>query len=144
MLFKGCSDIKADHPSLEKIYQKLRVPNAERIFYLGDAFRANIDIDKIHELTHIDRWFLYNIKEIIDLEKDILHNKKSISPELFLSAKEYGFSDRQLALLLERSEEEVFKLRKSFGISPNFKLVDTCAAEFKAYTPYFYSTYEKQ
>ncbi|MDD4953886.1 MAG: carbamoyl-phosphate synthase large subunit [Candidatus Omnitrophica bacterium] len=128
----------------EEIRGKLRVPNAERIFYLGDAFRAGMDIDEIFELAKIDRWFLHNIKEIIELESRIVANKHSLEKELLLEAKEFGFSDRQLAKLLGKDEEEILSLRQSFGIKPDFKLVDTCAAEFKAYTPYYYSTYERR
>ncbi|MDD5655204.1 MAG: carbamoyl-phosphate synthase large subunit [Candidatus Omnitrophica bacterium] len=143
-LFKDClGDIKVNDEIFEEIYQKLRVPNADRIFYLADALRAGIGIDKIYELTKIDRWFLSNIKEIVDLEGRILKSKDNISKEILTIAKEYGFSDRQLAQLLNKEEAEVYQLRKSFGIEPAFKLVDTCAAEFQAYTPYFYSTYDK-
>jgi len=132
---------KIEEGILERIYEKLKIPNAERIFYLGDAFRAGIDLEKIYSLTKIDRWFLHNIKEIIDLEKEIIRNKENISSELLLTAKQFGFSDRQLAKLLNKKEEEIFHLRKELGISPDFKMVDTCAAEFKAFTPYYYSTY---
>jgi carbamoyl-phosphate synthase large subunit len=118
------------------------VPNAERIFYLGDAFRAGVSMEKIFELTKIDRWFLYNIKEIIDLEKEIVKSG-NLDKDLLKQAKDYGFSDRQLAKLLGKKEEDICKLRKSFNIEPTFKLVDTCAAEFQAHTPYFYSTYGK-
>jgi len=142
ILFKGAENIKADNGVLDKIFQKLRIPNAERLFYVGDALRAGIGIDKIYELTKIDRWFLYNIKEIIDLEKKISENKGNITKEALSAAKEFGFSDRQLAALLDKKEEEVYQLRKSLGVTPAFKLVDTCAAEFRAHTPYFYSTYE--
>jgi carbamoyl-phosphate synthase large subunit len=142
MLFADIRNIKMESDTLEIIYQKLVVPNAERIFYLGDAFRAGMGLEKIFELTKIDRWFLYSIKEIIDLEKDIVR-APSLSKGLLKQAKDYGFSDRQLAKLLEKKEEDICKLRKSFGITPVFKLVDTCAAEFQAYTPYFYSTYDK-
>jgi carbamoyl-phosphate synthase large subunit len=144
VLFKDClGDIKVSDEIFEEIYQKLRTPNADRIFYLADALRAGISIDKIYELTKIDRWFLSNIKEIVDLEGRILKSKDNISKEILTIAKEYGFSDRQLAQLLNKEEAEVYQLRKSFGIEPVFKLVDTCAAEFQAYTPYFYSTYDK-
>jgi len=143
ILFKDLDDIKIENGLSDKIYQKLRQPSAERIFYIADAFRANLDINKIYELTKIDRWFLYNIKEIVDCEKELLKNKLNLSGELLKKAKEYGFSDIQLAKLLSLSQAQVYALRKSMNILPDFKLVDTCAAEFMAYTPYFYSTYEK-
>ncbi|MFA6130262.1 MAG: carbamoyl-phosphate synthase large subunit [Candidatus Omnitrophota bacterium] len=143
IVFDNPDDIKIENGLLDKIYQKLRQPNAERIFYIGDAFRANLDIDKIYELTKIDRWFLYNIKEIIDCERELLKSKPKLSGELLKKAKEYGFSDRQLAKLLSLSETQIHALRKSMNILPDFKLVDTCAAEFMAQTPYFYSTYDR-
>jgi carbamoyl-phosphate synthase large subunit len=142
IIFNNPEDIKIGNDHLDKICQKLRQPNAERIFYIGDAFRVNLDMEKIYELTKIDRWFLYNIKEIVDCEKELLKNKRNLSRELLKQAKEYGFSDKQLAKLLSLSEAEVYALRKSMNILPDFKLVDTCAAEFMAHTPYFYSTYE--
>ena len=142
VLFKELKNLKADNGALDKIYQKLRIPNAERLFYIGDALRLGIDIEKIYELTKIDRWFLHNIKEIIDLERAILENKNPLTREILSTAKEFGFSDRQLAALLNKTEEEVYQLRKSLGVTPTFKLVDTCAAEFQAHTPYYYSTYE--
>lgn len=129
--------------SLDEIRGKLRIPNAERIFYIGDAFRCGMDIEEIFKITRVDRWFLSNIKEIIDLEKKIIENKDNISKKLLQEAKEFGFSDKQLGKLLGKSEEEVYALRQAFEIEPAFKLVDTCAAEFQAYTPYFYSTYDK-
>jgi len=128
----------------EVIYQRLRIPNAERIFYLGDAFRIGMDMEKIYALTKIDRWFLQNIKEIIELEIQILQKKDNLTKEMLSTAKQFGFSDRQLAGLLQKKEEEISSWRKSLGIEPSFKLVDTCAAEFKAYTPYYYSTYEME
>ncbi len=136
-------DIKINNEILDKICQKLKQPNAERIFYIGDAFRADMDIEKIHELSKIDRWFLHNIKEIIDCERQLLKNKGGISQELLKKAKEHGFSDKQLAKLLSLDEAGVYSLRKSMGITVDFKLVDTCAAEFMAHTPYFYSTYDR-
>jgi carbamoyl-phosphate synthase large subunit len=136
-------DIKVSNEILDKIYQKLKHPNAERVFYIGDAFRANIDIEKIYELTRIDRWFLHNIAQIVACEKELLENKGNISKELLKRAKEYGFGDKQLSKLLSLGENEVYNLRKSYDIDADYKLVDTCAAEFMAHTPYFYSTYEK-
>jgi carbamoyl-phosphate synthase large subunit len=142
-IFSDSADIKLNNGTLQKIYQRLRTPNAERIFYLGDAFRAGIDMEKIYELTKIDRWFLHNIKEIIELEREIIKNKSNLSKETLKQAKEFGFSDKQLAKLLGKKEAEIYKLRKSLNIKPTFKLVDTCAAEFQAFTPYYYSTYDK-
>ncbi|MFN7170742.1 MAG: carbamoyl-phosphate synthase large subunit, partial [Candidatus Omnitrophota bacterium] len=135
------TNIKIENGTLEKIYEKLRIPNAERIFYIGDAFRAGIEIDKIYDLTRIDPWFLHNIKEIIELEKELIKNRDNLSKELLLTAKQFGFSDRQIAKFLNKSEEEIYELRKKMDITPDFKMVDTCAAEFKAFTPYYYSTF---
>jgi carbamoyl-phosphate synthase large subunit len=143
VLFLDLKNIKTDNGTRDLIYQKLRIPNAERIFYLADAFRAGLDLEKIFELSRIDRWFLHNIKEIVDLEMTIV-KAGVLNRELLKAAKDYGFSDRQIAKLLGKKEEDVSKLRKSFNIEPTFKLVDTCAAEFQAHTPYFYSTYDKQ
>ncbi|HTY44701.1 MAG TPA: carbamoyl-phosphate synthase large subunit [Patescibacteria group bacterium] len=143
VLFKDPCAAQADPALAHRIDVQLRTPNAERIFYIADAFRAGMGIEKINELTAVDRWFLHNIKEIVELEKEIAAGSPQISPELLGRAKEYGFSDTQLARLLGKTEEQITALRKSLGMSPVFKLVDTCAAEFKAFTPYFYSTYDK-
>jgi carbamoyl-phosphate synthase large subunit len=143
MLFKGLKEFDASNGAKEVIEAKLRVPNAERIFYLGDALRIGMSIEEIHKLTMIDPWFLHNLWEIIELEKEILSAKGDLKDELFIKAKEYGFSDRQLADYLGKTEEEIYKFRKARNLNPNFKLVDTCAAEFQAFTPYFYSTYER-
>ncbi|MCX5710590.1 MAG: carbamoyl-phosphate synthase large subunit [Candidatus Omnitrophica bacterium] len=142
LLFNDPAHVAADKSVLDKIYAKLKIPNAERIFYIGDALRAGMTIEKINEITQIDLWFLHNLKEIIEIEKEIAV-KKELSKETLSKAKEYGFSDRQLAKLSGREEEDIRALRKSFGLIPDFKLVDTCAAEFQAFTPYYYSTYDK-
>lgn len=144
ILFPNPANIKADNGTIEKIHQRLRVPNAERIFYIGDAFRAGMDLDKIYELTKIDRWFLHNIKEIIDLEKEVIRNKDKMPDELLITAKQFGFSDKHLSKLLNKKEEEIYQWRKKLNLKPDFKLVDTCAAEFQAFTPYYYSTYDKE
>ena len=143
MLFKDLKNCDGSNGALEVIQAKLRVPNAERVFYLGDALRIGMSIDEIFKLTKIDPWFLHNMKEIIDLEKEILNTKGLADDRLLIKAKEYGFSDRQLGGMLNKTEEEVCKLRKERNIKVSFKLVDTCAAEFRAHTPYFYSTYEQ-
>ncbi len=143
ILFGNSIDIKVDQETRNIIKQKLGTPCAERIFYIGDALRSGMDIEEIFKITRIDRWFLSNLKEIVDLEKEIIQNKNNITKDLLREAKEFGFSDKQLAKLLEKKEEEVFQLRESFDLAPVFKLVDTCAAEFLAHTPYFYSTYDR-
>ena len=142
-LFRDPGRLDIDTGIAERIFEKIRVPNAERIFYIGDALRAGITVDKVYEVTGIDPWFLHNIKEITDLEKTIASVKGSISDDLLRAAKEFGFSDRQLAKLLHTTEGDIYRLRKAKGLNPVFKLVDTCAAEFKAFTPYFYSTYDQ-
>jgi carbamoyl-phosphate synthase large subunit len=127
----------------QAIEDKLRVPAADRIFYVADALRGGIGIDRICEITKIDRWFLQNIKEIVELEKKIVCHKGPLTGELLSKAKEFGFGDHQLATLTKTTEEDIRALRKSLNIQPDYKLVDTCAAEFRAYTPYYYSTYDR-
>jgi len=135
-----------------QLEKKLVTPTVERLFYIGYALSKGMSIEKIHRLTWIDPWFLHNIKEIVDLAKKIAliqryHPSSSLShlsAELLRQAKEYGFSDHELACLLGTNETSVRNLRKKMKIEPVFKLVDTCAAEFEAYTPYYYSTYERE
>ena len=128
---------------LDLIKEKLRIPNCERLWYIADGFRSGMTLEEIFELTKIDPWFLHNIKQIIELEKQLeVLDINSLTPELLRTAKEYGFSDINIASLLKSSEDEVSKKRKGLGIRPVYKIVDTCAAEFEAYTPYLYSTYE--
>ena len=145
---------------LEEIRKKLSTPNAERIFYIRDALLLGLKVEEIHDLTKIDPWFLYNIQEIIDLEKEIrsygakvrdlelwkiqIPHQLRIPEALLRKAKEVGFSDFQLAHLLGVDETTLRKMRKEKGILPTYKLVDTCGAEFEAYTPYYYSTYETE
>jgi len=139
----GLEDLKSPD-IMEGIINKLSIPGPDRIFYIKYAFQKGMTVDEIYEFTKIDRWFLHNIKEIIEVEDKIKKAGKKIlkDKELFLLAKKTGFSDIQIARLSGSNEVNVFKTRKSAGISATFKLVDTCAAEFEAYTPYYYSTYE--
>ncbi len=136
--------------SAEAIRGKLAIPTPERVFYLRSAIKNGISPEEIAELTKIDRWFLENMKQICDLEEEIRANAqnrpgvRAVPPEILRRAKEYGFSDVQLAHLLRSDEITVRERRKSLGICPTFKLVDTCSAEFEAYTPYYYSTYETE
>jgi len=133
------------------IIDKLRTPNAERLWYIGEAFRNDMDIDDVYEHTKIDRWFLKNIKEIIDFENMLIlysQNREldieSIPEDMIREAKRMGFSDRRLAQILGVDELKIRELRKKRKIWPVYKMVDTCAAEFRAKTPYLYSAYEEE
>jgi len=128
------------------IQPKLINPNPERIFYIKYALQSGMSLDEIYAFSKIDRWFLHNIKQILDEELRIKKGKDEFlksKDEIFM-AKQLGFSDRQLAQLTGKTEEEIRKIRQENGIAPVYKLVDTCAAEFEAYTPYYYSTYEME
>ena len=122
------------------ISRKLSVPNAERIFWLGAAMRAGFGVEEIFELTKIDRWFLRHLEEIVTAQKGLALMD-------LRQAKKMGFSDRQIAFARARyhdkpcGELDIRAERKAAGIVPTYRLVDTCAAEFEAYTPYYYSTY---
>ena len=135
---------------LELVRDKLRVPNADRIWYLGDALRASMPIEEIYKLSGFDPWFVYNIQQIIHKEDELYRCREDIASatasglELLLSAKQMGFSDRRLAVLLNSDEEQVRQLRHVNNIRPVYKRVDTCGAEFEAFTPYMYSTYEEE
>jgi carbamoyl-phosphate synthase large subunit len=124
----------------EEIRHKLSIPNAERIFYIRHAFRAGMTVPEIFELCAVDPWFLENIRQIVEEEK-ALEGDKSV--ERLARAKSMGFSDRQIAALWKKTEDEVRELRRKEKLLPSYRLVDTCAAEFEAYTPYFYSTYDR-
>ncbi|MFH1067422.1 MAG: carbamoyl-phosphate synthase large subunit, partial [bacterium] len=135
------------------IRAKLRTPNAQRLWWITHAFQAGFSVEEIHELTRIDRWFLENVRQICDLAVELQKTPwldKADGVALLDRAKQYGFSDRQLANLLSGGEEDFLQRKdaiQSFrvknGIMPSFRLVDTCAAEFEAHTPYYYSTYDR-
>ena len=133
-----------NEPTKSEIIQKLAMPNAERIWYVRYAFKAGMTVDDVFLRTKIDRWFLHAIVELIAVEDELAAcpGLEAATPELILKAKQNGFVDRQLATIWNVPEEEVRRVRKVFGIEAVFKSVDTCAAEFEAYTPYYYSTYE--
>jgi carbamoyl-phosphate synthase large subunit len=142
--YSGLEDIKESF-SKKELVRSLSRPNCLRIFYIKKALKRGMTIEKIYEYTKIDKWFLANILDIVRLEEKILKDKNKkgeVLIALIRQAKQYGFSDRQLAELLNKKEAWVYQFRKQNGIMPDFKMVDTCAAEFKAYTPYYYSTYE--
>lgn len=123
---------------LEKIEFLLRTPNAERIFTVRHAFLAGFTAEKIHAISAIDPWFLDNIQELVEAELSYRANPSEIP---LRQAKKLGFSDRQLAHLAGTTEDDIRAKRKAVGVEPTYRLVDTCAAEFEAATPYFYSTY---
>lgn len=136
---------------LSELSSKLTIPNVERLFYIKSALKRGMSIDEIYGYTHIDPFFLYNLQEIVDFENNLdvsSHspfiengdNADSKSVSLLRQAKQYGFSDRQLSEIFEVSENQVREVRKKIGIEATYKTVDTCAAEFEAETPYYYST----
>ena len=162
----GLENVPAD---MSLIKSRLKTPNAERVWFIAQALREGMSIREIYALTWIDPWFLQNMKQIVDMEKEIEGSRiqgvrdsrekisnsgkfsnprslESLNPgplePLILRAKQYGFSDRRIAQLLDMQETDIRHLRRENNIQAVYKIVDTCAAEFAAYTPYLYSTYE--
>ena len=129
----------------DTIIQKLTYPSWDRVFVIYDALQMGIPLSRIHEITKIDMWFLKQYEELLALEKEITSYKlESLTYELLLEAKQKGFADRQIAHMLGCWESEVHAKRIELGINRVYKLVDTCAAEFDAKTPYYYSTFENK
>ncbi len=129
----------------DELMHSLKHPSWNRIFHIYDAIKLGIPVKRIHEVTKIDLWFLYQIEELIALEKEIEKNNiHSISKDLLFEAKSKGYADRQLGHLLRCLESEVYSKRKELGIHRVYKLVDTCSAEFEAQTPYYYSTFGEE
>jgi len=134
----------------ERIIEKLKIPNWDRMWYIANALRSGIEIDEIYRITGIDPWFLYNIKQILDIEEDLRRHVKNgatpeeiLDPERLRRLKENGFSDRRIARLLNTDEKKIREIRYQYDIRAVYKMVDTCAGEFRAYTPYLYSTHER-
>lgn len=133
------------YTNYEQIIEKLTFASWDRVFVIYDAIAMGIPLSRIHEITKIDMWFLKQYEELYTLEKEISNYKISNLPkELLLEAKQKGFADRQIAHMMNCMESEVHALRMTMDINRVFKLVDTCAAEFKAKTPYYYSTFEAE
>ena len=144
----------SEAPSRDVIQQKLVTPNDARIFYIRHAMRSGFSNEEIHNLTKIDPWFLAQLRELVDEEKRLSELPKPIKIEgkdgwqfdgarkELVRAKSLGFSDRQIARAWNGDEDFIRTLRKEFNLHPAYRLVDTCAAEFEAYTPYYYSTYD--
>src|SRR5678816_2158787 len=128
----------------DDLIEYLKVPKWDRLFRIKDALMAGISVKTIVQATRIDRWFIYEIEKIVNLEKEISKFKMDTLPlELLREAKHHGFSDEQLCRIMkDGKEEQIYEKRKAAGITRVFKMVDTCAAEFEAKTPYFYSTFE--
>ena len=129
----------------EQIINKLTIPGWDRVFVIYDAIQLGIPLSRIHEITKIDMWFLKQYEELHFLEKEISqYTLASLPKDLLLEAKQKGFADRQIGHMLDCYESEVYKKREELNINRIYKLVDTCAAEFKAMTPYYYSTFEAE
>ena len=127
------------------IISKLKNASWDRVFVIYDAIQTGISLEKIHEITKIDMWFLKQYEELYQLEKEISNLKiDNIEYDILLEAKQKGFADRQIAFMLNCLESQVYKKRDELGIKRIYKLVDTCSAEFPAQTPYYYSTFEEK
>ncbi len=139
--YYGKSVLKGD-----QLMEKIKTPTWDRIFRIKDAMMAGVSIKTIHQQTYIDPWFLHQIQEIVETEKKLSgYQLETLPVELLRTAKHMGFSDQQIAVLLRCDDaEKVYAKRKEAGIVRSYKMVDTCAAEFEASTPYFYSTFEDQ
>jgi len=135
-----------EQPGIDEVRSKLSMPGDQRVWCLRYAVKYGMSIEEIYELTGIDPWFLENLKEIVDMEEYLrqIGSLQKVDDTTLRRAKQFGFSDRQLATIWDTTEIDVRRHRKSRGIMATFKAVDTCAAEFEAYTPYYYSTYEDE
>ncbi|MES2410216.1 MAG: carbamoyl-phosphate synthase large subunit [Bacteroidota bacterium] len=133
------------YKNYEQIIEKLTFASWDRVFVIYDAIAMGIPLSRIHEITKIDMWFLKQYEELYAIEKEISkYNITNLPKELLLEAKQKGYGDRQIAHMLKCLESQVYKLRDDMNIKRVYKLVDTCAAEFKAQTPYYYSTFEAE
>ncbi len=131
--------------ALEVVREKLTTPNAERLYFFRYGLKLGMSVREMHEISHVDKWFLENIREIVEMEEYLSGKSiEDLDGEDFFRAKSFGFSDVQLATLLASDEGSIREARAKRGLKPVYKLVDTCAAEFEAYTPYYYSSYERE
>ncbi|CEJ46061.1 carbamoyl-phosphate synthase large subunit [Umezakia ovalisporum] len=140
----GC-DQSEKLPSGEQIRAQLRTPHPDRIFSLRHALQLGLTTEEIYELTAIDPWFLDKLQQLLDVEKFLKRTPlKQLTKEQLYEVKSHGFSDRQIAFATKTTEDQVRDYRKQLGVIAVYKTVDTCAAEFEAFTPYYYSTYEEE
>ncbi|MFL2630734.1 MAG: carbamoyl-phosphate synthase large subunit [Thermodesulfobacteriota bacterium] len=129
----------------EEIIKLLNTNNPEKLWYVGEAFRKRMSVEEIYNITKIDRWFLNNIREILELEEKIKNlNGDNLDIGLILAAKKHGLSDITIGALSSKTEDQIRDFRIKNNLVPCFKMVDTCAAEFEAFTPYLYSTYQSE
>ena len=130
----------------DELLDYIRIPKWDRIFKIKDALMAGMSVKSIVQATYIDRWFIYQIKLLCDIEKQLAeHTVESLPTDLIRQAKSNGFSDEQMARIIKYgTADDIYEKRKSLGITRVYKMVDTCSAEFEAKTPYFYSTFETQ
>ena len=141
--FDGKDDMSGMHQ--DDLDKGLNRPNSKRVSYIFEALRRGMSLERIYELSHIDPWFLHNFRQIIEKGEELKETGfNRLDHESLYRAKQYGFSDVQLANITGTSEEDIRALRKDKKVEPVYKLVDTCAAEFESYTPYYYSTYEQE
>ena len=155
-LQKGCQSLESGHTGLvsknngrrytaEEIVKQLETPSANSFFFIKEAIELGIPFKTIQKLTQMDRWFILQIQQLVKLEKELRrYNLHNLSADFLKDLKERGFSDDQIARILECEEDEVYAKRKELGIKRTYKIVDTCAAEFPSETPYFYSTFDKE
>ncbi len=140
-----------DEDLKRRALDRLKQNKWDNFFWIRYAFKLGATVEDVHNATRVDKWFLYNLKEIVEMEEEIsrvpdifkfANENPALAKEIILKAKQNGFSDRQLAFIWKTTEEKIRKLRKELNITPVYKTIDTCSAEFESYTPYFYSTYE--
>lgn len=149
--YSGFDTIAGPDMNKDELIEKLRCPNSKRILYLKTAFLKGLTLESIYSITNIDLWFLENIQSIITMEQkvqEIARESKgdlnALSAEFLFKVKQHGFSDKQIAAIFDKDELDIRAYRKQMDVLPVYKLVDTCAGEFEAYTPYYYSTYERE
>lgn len=138
----GLLNYKFTDYTTDQLIIDLAIQDDRRIFRLAEALSRGVSIDQINKITKIDRWFINKIKNVVDLAQTL--KTAEITPELYLKSKEYGFLDSEIANLSNKPIEEIEKIRKDNNVHASFKIVDTCAAEFEAQTPYYYSTYGEE
>ncbi len=133
---------KFDNEETDKLLEYIKIGTDDRIYAIAELIRRGVSVDEINSLTAIDRFFLRKIKNILDAEIEIASHKEDI--EILRSAKKMGFCDKEIGILWGMSEIDIYNLRRQKGITPVYKMIDTCASEFESYIPYFYSTYEDE